>query len=91
MAMMKSILSIAYAVSLFGNVAPQAAETNPFQAVAEEQARQSVMAARHLIRAELEQAMRVSLEPVEWSALPATLSGEAAHRELPLASITAGK
>jgi hypothetical protein len=78
-------------VSLIGNVAPQAAEINPFQVVAEEQARQSVMAARHLIRAELKQAMRLSAEPVERNALRTTLSGEDAHRELPLASITAGK
>jgi len=56
--MTKSILSIAYAVSLFVSAAAHSVEASQFQAVAEDQARQAVAVARQQIREELEQSMR---------------------------------
>jgi len=78
--MKNSILSIGYAVSLMMSAATHSAGNSPFQAEAEEQARQSLAAAKQMIRAELEQSMRMPAESKE-AALRAAITGTLAVRE----------
>ena len=71
--MKNTIVSIGYATLLFVSASVHAAGAGPLEALAEEQARQSLAAARELIRSELEQAMRV--QPVAPGVLQTALSG----------------
>jgi len=78
--MKNSVLSIGYAISLTVSAAAHSAGAGPFQAVAEEQARQSLAAAKQMIRVELEQSMRMPAESKE-AALRAAITGTLAVRE----------
>ena len=82
--MKNTIVSIGYATLLFVSASVHAAGAGPLEALAEEQARQSLAAARELIRSELAQAMRLTPERI--AVLQTASSGDIDLAALPCAS-----
>jgi len=89
--MKNTVRSIAYAVSLFVSASVQAGGAGPLQALAEEHGRQSLAAARTLVKAELGASLRPQVARFGTGELVHTaLTAEVKAEELPCTSSQAG-